>query len=75
MNCLICKVGVYKPGRVTVKLERGAAIVLVKQVPAEVCDTCSNYLLDQATTKKVLEIANDSFDSGAELEVRTLKAA
>lgn len=75
MTCLICKVGTYVPGKVTVKLERGSAIVLVKQVPAEVCDTCANYLLDQKTTKAVLEIANNSFDSGAELEVRTLIAA
>ena len=75
MNCVICKVGTYAPGKVTVKIERGSAIVLIKGVPAEVCDTCSNYLVDQKTTREILEIANKAFDNGAELEVRTLIAA
>ena len=75
MNCVICKTGNYKPGTVTVKLERNGAIVLIKEVPADVCDTCSNYLLDQKTTRKVLEIANQRFDSGSELDVIRLAAA
>jgi YgiT-type zinc finger domain-containing protein len=75
MTCLICKTGIYKPGKVTVKLERDSAIVLIKEVPAEVCDTCSNYLLDQQTTRAVLNLAKKSFDNGTELEVIKLLAA
>ncbi|OFY71399.1 MAG: hypothetical protein A3G23_04395 [Bacteroidetes bacterium RIFCSPLOWO2_12_FULL_37_12] len=69
MTCLICKSGTYKAGKVTVKLERGSSIVLIKETPAEVCDTCGNYLLDQKTTRAVLKHAKNSFKSGAELEV------
>ncbi len=75
MNCLICKTGTYMSGKVTVKLERGSAIVLIKEVSADVCDTCSNYLLDQKTTQDVLRLADNSFNNGAELEVIKLKAA
>ncbi len=75
MNCLICKHGVYTLGKVTVKLERNNSIILIKDVNAEVCDTCGNYLLDQATTRKVLEMAEERFSSGTELEVIKLKAA
>jgi YgiT-type zinc finger domain-containing protein len=75
MNCLICKIGTYAPGKVTVKIERGTSIVLIKEVPADVCDTCSNYLVDQSTTREILDIANKAFDNGAELEIRTLNAA
>ena len=50
MGCHICKSGTYAPGKITVKIERGSAIILVKEVPAEVCDTCSNYLVDQKYT-------------------------
>ena len=75
MNCLICKVGTYEPGKVTVKIERGSSIVLIKEVPAEVCDVCGNYLVDQKTTKEILDIANKAFDNGTELEVRKLIAA
>ncbi|MBL7778467.1 MAG: YgiT-type zinc finger protein [Chitinophagales bacterium] len=59
----------------TVKLERDSCIVLIKDVEAEVCDTCSNYLLSQATTRTVLAIAEDRFNNGTELEVIKLKAA
>jgi len=75
MNCLICKHGVYKPGSVTVKLERGEAIILIRNVKAEVCDICGNYMLDQATTRTVLELAEERFSTGTELEVIKLKAA
>jgi YgiT-type zinc finger domain-containing protein len=75
MTCLICKHGLYAPGRVTVKLERDGAIILIKNVQAEVCDTCGNYLLDQSTTRKVLELAEERFSTGTELEVIKLKAA
>ena len=75
MNCLICKAGTYAPGKVTVKIERGPSIVLIKEVPADVCDTCGNYLVDQKTTREILDIANKAFDNGAELEIRTLIAA
>ena len=75
MNCLICKFGSYAPGKVTVKIERGSSIVLIKEVPADVCDTCGNYLVDQKTTREILDIANKAFDNGAELEIRTLTAA
>ena len=75
MTCLICKHGIYAPGFVTVKLERGSAIILIRNVQAEVCDTCSNYLLDQATTRKLLDLAEERFSTGTELEVIKLKAA
>ncbi|MCX6198279.1 MAG: type II toxin-antitoxin system MqsA family antitoxin [Bacteroidetes bacterium] len=75
MTCFICKSGSYIPGKVTVKLERDSAIVLIKEVPAEVCDTCANYLLSQQTSKTVLAIAKQRFDSGTELEVIKLLAA
>lgn len=75
MKCVICKNGIYNPGKVTVKLERGSSIVLIKEVPAEVCDTCGNYLLDQKTTRAVLKHAKHSFESGSELEVTKLIAA
>ena len=75
MNCLVCKHGTYMLGKVTVKIERGTSIVLIKEVPAEVCDTCGNYVLDQKYSREVLSIANNAFENGTELEVRRLIAA
>jgi YgiT-type zinc finger domain-containing protein len=75
MNCLICKHGTYVPGTVKVKLERENAIILIRDVRAEVCDICGNYMLDQVTTRAMLEIADERFSTGTELEVIKLKAA
>ena len=72
MNCLICKVGIYALGNVTVKLERGPAIILIKNVQAEVCEFCGNHLLGQVTTQKVLELAEERFNTGTELGVMKL---
>lgn len=75
MNCVLCKQGTLQPGHVTVTLERGGSIVLIKDVPAQVCDTCGNYVLSAETTRLVLERGNEAVRNGAELEVVRLKAA
>jgi len=75
MNCVVCKVGTRQPGTVTVTLERDGAIVLIKDVPAQVCDTCGNYTLSAEITSLVLARANEAVENGAELEVLRLKVA
>jgi YgiT-type zinc finger domain-containing protein len=74
MNCLICKEGLYEIGVVTVMLSRGEASVIIKGVPARVCDLCGEYILDDETTKAVLVMANAAFASGAEVEIRRFAA-
>jgi YgiT-type zinc finger domain-containing protein len=74
-NCPICKNGELEPGTVTVTLERDASIVLLKKVPAKVCNNCSSYFLDSLTTRLVLQKGEASFKNGAELEVLQLQAA
>ncbi len=73
--CPICKNGALQPGNVTVTLERGGSIVLLKNVPAKVCDNCASYFLDSQTTRRVLEKGENSLRNGAELEVLQLQAA
>lgn len=75
MNCVICKTGMVQPGTAAVTLERDGAIVLIKDVPAQGCDTCGNYTLSAETTRLVLARANEAVENGAELEVLRLKAA
>jgi len=73
--CSICKVGQLAPGTVTVTLERGTSIILLKNVPAQVCNNCSSYFLDAETTRLVLQKAENSGLNGAELEVIQMQAA
>lgn len=75
MDCTICKVGSTEQGLVTVTFERGSTIVLIKNVPAQICQNCGHYYLDSDTTKMVLERGNDAIQKGAELEIVNLQVA
>ena len=69
MKCVICKHGETKPGLVTVTLERDECIVVLKKVPAEICDNCGEYYLSDAVTEQVLDKAELAITKGVELEI------
>lgn len=69
MKCVICKHGETKPGLVTVTLERDECIIVLKKVPAEICNNCGEYYLSNAVTEQVLEKAELAINNGAELEI------
>ena len=75
MECALCKVGTTEKGTVTVTLERDGAIVLIKDVPAEVCTNCGHYYLSEEIARVILQTGNDAIEKGAELEVVKLKVA
>lgn len=74
MHCVICKHGETRPGEATVTLERAGATVVIKGVPALICDNCGEYYLDEAMTERVLEMAERAVAEGAEVEVRRFAA-
>ena len=69
MNCLFCKHGETKSGPVTVTLQRGKTTVILKNVPAEVCQNCGEYYLSDAVTDQVLKRAETAVKNGAEVEI------
>ncbi len=69
MTCLVCKYGKMKPGWVTVTLTRGEAVVIIKQVPANVCDNCGEYVLSEAVTEQLLTRAEEAVQRGSEVEI------
>ena len=74
MKCTICKHGETAPGQATVTLERDASLVVVRQVPAEVCQDCGEYYLDAGTTRRVLAMAEAAADRRVEVEVTRFAA-
>jgi YgiT-type zinc finger domain-containing protein len=52
-----------------VTLERGSATVIVKDVPADVCDNCGEYYLAEGTTRTLMARAGDAAARGAEVEI------
>ena len=69
MKCVICKHGQTKPGLVTITLERENSLVVIKKVPAEVCDNCREYYLSDTITSQVLQRAEVAINNGAEVEI------
>jgi len=69
MKCLSCKHGDTKAGKVTVTLQRGDSVVIIKEVPGDVCANCGEYYLSEAVTGQVLKIAEDAVRKGVEVEI------
>lgn len=69
MKCVICKKGETRPGTVTVTLHRGKTTVLVKGTPAEVCQNCGKYYLNEAVARKLYAQAEKAARRHAEVEI------
>ncbi|MGO9256758.1 MAG: type II toxin-antitoxin system MqsA family antitoxin [Bryobacteraceae bacterium] len=69
MNCVICRNGDTQAGYVTVTVQRGDTTVILKRVPADLCDNCGEYYLSSEVAAQVFEKAESAVKSGAELEI------
>ena len=69
MECVICKHGKTQAGFVTVTLERDNCLVILRQVPADICENCGEYYLSESVTEEVLNKAEDAVNKGAEVEI------
>ena len=69
MKCVICKHGETRRGKATITLNRGETVLVFKGVPAEICENCGEYYLDEATTGLLLAKAERAVENGAEVDV------
>ena len=69
MKCVICKQGQTHDGLTTVTLDRGRTTVVIKDVPAQICENCGQYYLSEEVTEKVQNLAQQAFLQGVEIEV------
>ena len=53
MKCVICKTGQTYPGTTTVTLQGANTVVVIRDVPADVCENCGEYYLNEPTAKRV----------------------
>ncbi len=73
MECVICKNGTTRKGKVTITLERKGTVVIIKEVSAKVCNNCGEYYLDADITKQVLKLAEDAYKKGTEVEILKMR--
>jgi YgiT-type zinc finger domain-containing protein len=74
MKCTLCKTGVTHPGKTTVTLQRGDSVVLIRDVPAQICEDCGEYFLDEVTARRVYADAEQSFARHVEVEIQRYAA-
>ncbi|MCC7447620.1 MAG: type II toxin-antitoxin system MqsA family antitoxin [Anaerolineae bacterium] len=70
MNCVICQHGETKPGKTTVTLERNHMTLVVKGVPAQVCENCGEAYVDEEIAAQLLQSVEDAARAGVSVDVR-----
>lgn len=69
MKCVICRTGETQSGKATVTLQRDDTVVVIKDVPAEVCQNCGEYYLDAQAAQQVYAQAEGAVQRHAEVEI------
>ncbi len=74
MKCVICRQGETRLGTATLVLERDDRIVIVKHVPARVCENCGEEYVDEAAGAVALDCAECAVRECAEVVIREYAA-
>ena len=70
MKCVICRQAETRPGKATVTLERNGTTLVVKGVPASVCTNCGEECVDEETTARLLQAAEEAVRTRVQVDVR-----
>jgi YgiT-type zinc finger domain-containing protein len=54
---------------VTVTLQRGETTVIIKGVPAQVCENCGEYYLDENVTERIMAMGEEAVKKNVEVEI------
>ena len=74
MKCTICKTGETRPGTTTVTLQRDNSVVVIRDVPAEICENCGEYYLSEPTASRVYADADATAKRHVEVEIQKYAA-
>jgi YgiT-type zinc finger domain-containing protein len=75
MKCIACKNGSTKPGTVTVTIDKQTTVVVIRDVPAEVCSTCGEEYIDADTMRELEKLVHSAQKAGMNVAVQHFIAA
>lgn len=75
MKCPLCRQGELHPGTSDETVSYQGMTLVVKDVPAEICDTCGEPYFDEAVTQRLLDLAREAAAAGVVVDVRRYVAA
>lgn len=70
MKCVVCRFGEVAPGTTTYNLNSEVMTLVVKEVPADVCDACGEGYLAPEVSTQLHDIVEDAKKAGVEFMVR-----
>jgi YgiT-type zinc finger domain-containing protein len=70
MICPICGQGNLKAGTTTFAADADAAVVVVRNVPADVCDVCGEAFIDDTIAEELEGLVMEAKQAGTESIVR-----
>jgi YgiT-type zinc finger domain-containing protein len=74
LKCVVCRNGDTKRGFTTFTLERDGKLLVVRGVPARVCENCGEEYLEDSEVVRLGELADETA-TGEQVEIRNYKAA
>jgi YgiT-type zinc finger domain-containing protein len=75
VKCVVCRNGDTKPGFTTFTVERGGTILVVRRVPARVCENCGEEYLEDCEVTRLGDLADETANPGVQVEIRDYRAA
>ena len=72
MNCFMCK-GELKEKKVNYMVDLESTIIIIKGVPARVCNECKEQYFDDETSKNIENIVNKLKDLSTEVTIINYK--
>ncbi|MDI1231801.1 MAG: type II toxin-antitoxin system MqsA family antitoxin [Methylobacter sp.] len=75
MKCPICKHGDTMTGTASITLEKNAATLVFKGVPAQICNNCGEEYFTDNITQSIMKQAELAIAQGVQIDVRQYRAA
>ena len=70
MTCVACKSNSMKDGATTITVERGAMILVVRHVPAQVCEQCGEEYIAGEVQERLEELVSRAEGEGVHFAAR-----
>jgi len=74
MNCSLCRNGRLRPGTKANVFERDGTVLIVRDVPALVCDQCGDTYYDPEVTDRCRLMLNDAVGRNEQIVVTVFPA-
>jgi YgiT-type zinc finger domain-containing protein len=73
-KCVVCRFGKTSPGETTVSITHDSVTLVVKGLPADVCENCGEDYVSEEVGAWLMRSAREAKAAGVELDVRRYAA-